>query len=92
MKINLETAQKILADLTDGQIFSVDFIKRTTGEKRHMVCRKGVKKYLAGGIKKYSAKAKNLVTVYDVQKEGYRSINLDSIISMKMHKNSFVIA
>ena len=69
----------------DGTIFSVDFIKRTTGEERHMVCRLGVKAHLKGGVKKFDDKEKNLLTVYDVQKNGYRSIPLDAIIRVKIH-------
>lgn len=69
----------------DGTIFSVDFIKRTTGEERHMVCRLGVKAHLKGGEKKFSDAEKQLLTVFDVQKNGYRSIPLDAIIRVKIH-------
>jgi len=69
----------------DGTIFSVDFIKRTTGEERHMVCRLGVKSHLKGGKKAFDDQEKNLLTVYDVQKSGYRSIPLDAIIRVKIH-------
>jgi hypothetical protein len=73
----------------DGRIFSVEFIKRTTGEKRLMVCRLGVKSHLKGGTKKFDDKEKNLLTVFDVQKKGYRSIPLENIISVKIHGEKF---
>lgn len=72
-------------NLNDGRIFGVYFVKRTTGEVRHMVCRTGVTKHLKGGDKSYDAAAKKLLTVYDVQKEGYRSIPLDAVIQIEHH-------
>jgi len=63
----------------DGVIFSVTFIKRTTGELRRMNCRRGVKKYLAGGELGYNAKAKALLPVFDLQKGEYRMISCESI-------------
>jgi hypothetical protein len=70
--------------VSDGKIFSVDFIKRTTGEERHMVCRLGVTSHLKGGTKKFDDNEKKLLTVYDVQKNGYRSIPLDAIVRVKI--------
>jgi len=71
--------------VSDGSLFSVEFVKRTTGETREMLCRTGVKAHLKGGVKKFDDKEKNLLTVYDVQKNGYRSIPLDAIIRVKIH-------
>ena len=73
----------------DGHIFSVDFIKRTTGETRHMVCRIGVKSHLKGGKKSFSDTEKNLLTVFDVQKNGYRSIPLENIIRVKINGRTY---
>lgn len=70
--------------VSDGQIFSVVFVKRTTGEIREMVCRIGVTSHLRGGVKKFNDKEKNLLTVFDVQKNGYRSIPLENIIRVKI--------
>ena len=71
--------------VSDGSLFSVEFVKRTNGETREMLCRTGVKAHLKGGVKKFDDKEKNLLTVYDVQKNGYRSIPLDAIIRIKIH-------
>jgi hypothetical protein len=73
----------------NGQIFSVTFIKRTTGEERTMVCRVGVKSYLRGGSKTFNDTEKGLLTVFDMQKKGYRSIPLDAIIKVKVNKEVF---
>jgi hypothetical protein len=71
--------------VSDGRIFSVVFVKRTTGEIREMVCRMGVTSHLRGGVKKFNDQEKNLITVYDVQKNGYRSIPLENIIRVKVN-------
>lgn len=75
--------------LSDGRITTVTFKKRTTGEVRVMNCRSGVKKHLKGDGPRYDFKEKNLVCVYDVQKRDYRTINCDSIISVKAHGREF---
>lgn len=67
---------------TEGKFFSVEFIKRTTGEKRIMNCRTGVKRYLVGENGKgasYNFQEKMLISVYDVEKSGYRSIPIEGI-------------
>lgn len=68
----------------NGKIFSVKFIKRTTGEEREMVCRTGVKKDLKGGELAFDPIAKNLLMVYDMQKKGYRSIPIENILEIKI--------
>ena len=69
----------------DGCIFSVTFVKRSNGELRKMLCRRGVKKYLAGGELGYVAKEHNLLNVFDVQKNEYRSINCETITELCIH-------
>lgn len=66
--------ESILRELSNNsKIFSVDFIKRSTGEERHMVCRFNVRKHLTGGGRAYEPNEKGLICVFDVQKEGYRT-------------------
>jgi len=69
---------------SNGAIFGVDFIKRTTGELRKMTARLGVKKHLKGGVAAYDAAAKDLIFVYDITAEGYRSIALDAITALRI--------
>lgn len=64
------------------RIFSVDFVKRTTGETRRMVCRRGVTKHLKGGEPAYSFKDNDLISVYDMEKQGYRSIPIEGIVGL----------
>ena len=81
-KITAAAAAEMLT-ATEGRIFSVKFVKRTTGEVREMVARTGVKAHLKGGDAAYSFSAKSLLSVYDLQKKAYRSIALDAIVSLK---------
>ena len=75
---------------SEGKIFSVKFIKRTTGEERHMLCRIGVVSYLKGGKLSYDPKEKNLVTVFDMVKKAYRSIPIESIFDLKIKGQALV--
>lgn len=62
-----------------GHFFSLDFVKRTTGEKRHMVARKGVKKHLVGGPLAYNPKDHNLEIVWETKTKSYKAIPLESV-------------
>lgn len=74
--MNKEQVKKLVGN----QFFSAVFVKRN-GEIRKMVARLGVKKYLKGGVKKYDYD--HLMTVYDVKNKGYRTINLDTLMTLK---------
>jgi hypothetical protein len=65
---------------SNGKIFSVEFIKKD-GSRRLMNCRLGVIKHLKGGSS--TLDPEKYITVYDLQSEGYRAINKDSIINVK---------
>lgn len=82
MKITAAKAAEMLT-ATEGKIFSVKFVKRSTGELREMVARTGVKAHLKGGDAAYKFADKALLSVYDLQKKAYRSIPLDGIVSLK---------
>lgn len=73
-----------LVKALQGRIFGAEFIKRTTGEVRHIVCRQGVVKYLRGGKAAYNFAEKGLLSVYDLQKNGYRSIPIDGILELSI--------
>lgn len=77
--------EKIL-DASRGKIVSVTFIKRTTGEERTLVGRIG-KKYKPTGTDPLGGKAarrkRNLFTIYDMQKGGFRMVSMDSVLSIK---------
>ena len=64
---------------TEGKIFRVSFIKRTTGELRHLNGRLGVQKGVKGVGMKYNPTERELLPVYDIQKKEFRMINLSGI-------------
>ena len=75
--------------VSDGTIFSVDFIKRGNGKLRKMTCRLGVKKHLKGGSQAYDSKKRNLLTVFDMENKGYRSIPVEAIQRLSVHSQIF---
>ena len=90
MKINREKAREKLLS-AENTMFSVVFIKRTTGEVRRMLCRTGVRKYLSGGELKFIPIRRGLLSVYDMQSKGYRFINLETLISFKLGGKTYEI-
>lgn len=65
---------------SNGKIFSVEFVKKD-GSRRLMNCRLGVTKHLKGGSS--TLDPNKFITVYDLQSEGYRAINVDTILNVK---------
>ena len=74
-----------------GRIFTATIIKRTNGERREMNCRLGVSKYVTGEGLKFDPTKKNLITVFDMQKNGYRMINIDGLEALKIDGEEFTI-
>ena len=73
-----------------GRIFTATII-RTNGERREMNCRLGVTKYVTGEGLKFDPAKKNLVTVFDMQKNAYRMINIDGLEALKIEGEEFTI-
>lgn len=90
--IGMDQAVEIIEGAKEsGRVFSVRFVKRTDNTIRDMNCRGGVRKHLRGGELAYDPKKKRLVTVFDMQKGGYRSINCDSIMQIVVDGKTFKI-
>lgn len=82
-RVRLETFIRRL----DGKIFTVEFIKQDK-TKRKMNARLGVSKFVKGtgypnGIKTPCIK------VYDMQKKGYRQINLETVSTIAANGKKF---
>lgn len=77
----MRTEIKQLKELVKNKIFSVEFTKKD-GTLRKMVCRLGVKRHLKGGELKYSPEDFNYLTVFDLQSEEYRTINVNTLKSL----------
>lgn len=74
-----------------GKIFTVTFVKRTTGETRVLNGRQGVKKHLKGGEAAYSFSEKQLLPVFDMVKGEYRSIPIEGIEEVKIMGKTFQV-
>lgn len=88
-RIAADTAKQMI-HATSGRIFSVRFRKKD-GTMRDMVCRLGVKSKLKGGERRYDPADYNLVCVYDMQKEGYRSIPFGRLTSLTVNGTAFEV-
>jgi hypothetical protein len=86
----MKTEVKQLRELVGNKIFSVEFVKKD-GSLRKMVCRLGVKKHLKGGELGYDAEALNYLTVFDLQSEEYRTINVNTLKSITFEGNTYEI-
>lgn len=75
---------------SNGRAFTVTFIKKD-GSERVMNCRTGVKKHLAGGKSTINHK-ENLVSVFDMQVQEYRCVNLDTVTDLTIDGQSVNIA
>ena len=85
MDITLSAAWNLIEDTrSQGTIFNVSFIKRTTGEERTMRARLGVKRGVTGVGMAYKPSEKNLIACYDVQKaQEMKSLGLDDVAAAK---------
>lgn len=89
MRQRFDSLELVNRAIGDGTIFRVEFIKRTTGELRTMVCRTGVKKGVKGTGLSFDPFAKGLMPVFDMQKQEFRMINLESLISLKFKGKTY---
>lgn len=84
------TMAEFLSKAGSGRIFAVSFVKRTTKEERRMLCRTRVTKGTKGGSIGYDPASKGLLSVYDVAAGGFRMVNLDELLSVKMAGKRFI--
>lgn len=79
------TLQQFVARATEsGHIFAVEFVKRTDGTIRRMTCRCGVTKGTHGGSMGYEPSEHDLLSVFDVDKQGFRSVPVDALLHLSM--------
>ena len=80
--IDKDTAKQYIYK-TNGKIFSAVFTKKD-GEKRKMVCRQGVAKYVKGVGLKFKPEERDLIGVFDMHKKAYRFINAKTLEQIKI--------
>jgi len=89
MNITINQAIEKIDNLA-GQIFTVEFITKQN-ELRSMNCRKQVTKHLKGGKLKFNPLEKGLLPVFDMYKQGYRFINLNTLQSLHISGTKYSI-
>lgn len=85
-----ELVEKIKS--TGGKFFSVTFIKRTTGSKRRMICRNGVKKGVTGEGRKFNPANHDLIPTFSIDSDGHRNISIEGILEAKIGGEHYVVA
>lgn len=73
----------------NNKVFTARFIKKD-GSERVMNCRRGVKKGVKGVGMSYDPYEKNLLPVYDMQKEAFRMINISTLKELKANKEQII--
>ena len=84
----VETIKQILNE-SGGHICSVIFVKVSTGEVRKMNFRRHVKKGINGKGLKYNPDSVGNMVVYDMGVDGYRTIRLNNITSLKVNGKTY---
>ena len=87
--IDKDTAKQYIYK-TNGKIFSAVFRKKD-GEKRKMVCRQGVAKYVKGVGLKFNPEKRDLIGVFDMHKVAYRFINVKTLEQIKIQGKTYII-
>jgi hypothetical protein len=77
-KIARENTRKFIKKAAKKEIVSGVFIKKD-GSERTMTFRLGVKKNLQGGENKVERLDRPYMTVFDMQKDDYRTVNLRTL-------------
>ena len=70
-----------MIEQSNGKMVTVSFIKQD-GTTRVLNGRLGVKKYLKGG--KLNTNTDEYISIYDVKNKGYRSVNRNTIVALRM--------
>lgn len=88
--LNTKQLRDILLD-TKGKIFTATFVKKN-GEVRSINCRTNVHSHIKGtGAPSFALNADNpYELVFDLQKNGYRVINTETLMEIKFNKNTYL--
>lgn len=81
---------EMIKQLVGSTFFSATFTKKD-GTIRVMNARLGVKKHLKGGDKSYNAEDFNYLTVFDVSKKEYRTINVNTLLELRVKGKTITI-
>lgn len=79
---------KFLKATNDGRIFSATFVKKD-GTIRTINCRRKVTKGVTGKGLAFKPSDKGLMVVFDMANDGFRMINLNTLIEAKVNGQIF---
>tara|TARA_R100001369_G_C3242800_1_gene154490 strand:+ start:265 stop:540 length:276 start_codon:yes stop_codon:yes gene_type:complete len=87
--INRNKAKELIKD-SKGLIFSATFIKK---DGTHRLMNARLKKYISktGRPAPYKPEEYNLMPIYDMKSKGWRSLNLNTLITLSINKNKYKI-
>lgn len=89
-KIKVLSRVRLEGKLKDnnGKFFACEFLRKD-GSLRKMSCRTGVKKHLKGGKNNSQKDSNGLIVVWDREVEQYRTLNLETVISINMRGEKY---
>ena len=92
-KISYDRALQFLLHETQGRIFTAFIAKNDNSihEMRVMNCRRGVNKYVNGKGMCYNPESMYLITVFDMQKRAYRTIDMKKLYFFKINKEIYFV-
>lgn len=90
-RINEAEIASFLRHPSNAKEFTVEFMKRSTLEVRVMRATTEYEQHLKGGKLNYDTVEKGLLPVWDLDKEAFRSIPLDSVIIIKVRGKTYSI-
>ena len=90
MTISKDLVHDFIRNL-NGKFFTIEFIKRTTGELRVMRATTNYDSKVVGGSMKYDPTAKQLIPVWDMDKKAFRSIPTDSVLVIRALGNRYQV-
>jgi len=87
--INKHKAKELIKD-SKGLIFAATFTKK---DGTHRLMNARLKKYISktGRAAPYKAEDYNLIPIYDMKSKGWRSLNLNTIITLSINKTKYKI-
>jgi len=87
--INKTRAKELIKD-SKGLIFSTTYIKKDN-TIRTLTSRTGKQYTPTGKAAPYKAQDYNLLPLYDMRKKAFRMLNLNTLITLSINKNKYII-
>lgn len=81
---------KSLIETTNGQFFSLVFVKKD-GSDRAMTARTGVSKGVTGKGLKYDPADYGMVCLYDTAAKGHRMVQLDTVKGITVQGETYIV-